>query len=418
MPERREERSEEVREILGREPTWPLRWGSGLILFLLMALLFFSWTVHYPEVAEGEMVLSGDPPPVRAIDPRSGELGKIWKEHGERVQEGERLLFIGTKEAWEDLKQMERLVDELRKGLEQGGNTPSLPRMELNETEALEAPYERVEQALLDLQEAELRGPEGIQGLKSRIRLSRELLQTRKLRRELAARVLEREREAHEKDRALTERGAMARSELRQAEQELLQRKGTLEELRVGELQEELRLNELRAERERRIENAEEELRREKKELRSALNALERRIELEKSSRSVRAPVDGRVSHLRALHPGMRLEAGSSVLAVIPPDAKRIARVTIPTEGAAGVKKGKEVRLLLDEYPEEEFGSLKGKVSGRSELPSDGELQVQVELTKGLKTSHGERIRPEARLTGKAEIVTHKEPLLHRIFAP
>ncbi len=40
-------RSEEVQEILTRVPHWMIRWGSVVVLFILLSLLFVSWMVYF-----------------------------------------------------------------------------------------------------------------------------------------------------------------------------------------------------------------------------------------------------------------------------------------------------------------------------------------------------------------------------------
>ncbi len=52
--------SEEVQEVLGKVPSWIVRWGISLILAIIVILLVGSYFVEYPNSIQLEMTLVND----------------------------------------------------------------------------------------------------------------------------------------------------------------------------------------------------------------------------------------------------------------------------------------------------------------------------------------------------------------------
>lgn len=417
MPEA--ERSEEVEEILGRTPSWPLRWGSGIILFLLIALFTSFWWVHYPETVEGRAVLVRDKVPVKGHAPLSGNVGRLFVGDGQRVEKGEELLFVGEEGKRKSALRMERFAVKGKGRLEKG-RPPALPAAPEPVDEGVDEAWERLrrrsaaykdiferlkeggEKGLFRLRLRELKG--SLRSLEEQERILREDLA-------LSEKKLRKKRELHA-ERAVAER------ELWSAEADRLQRKAALERVVEERAQRKSRILQMKRDRERRRNEREEERRKAEHELELAIEGFLRRLREWKAERTIKAPKDGRLYMIRGLGQGDRVEGDEPLLAVVPEDGKFIARVELPVEKAAGVEKGDRVRLSLDDHPEEEVGVLRGEVRKRSPFPVDEKVPLQVELREGLHTTHGEELPPQERFSGTAELVVRERRLFYRILAP
>lgn len=69
-----EERSEEVRELMGPVPGWTLRWGIALVGVLFALLLGGAWWFRYPDTLQAPCTLSPLRPPVAVVAPASGTV--------------------------------------------------------------------------------------------------------------------------------------------------------------------------------------------------------------------------------------------------------------------------------------------------------------------------------------------------------
>ena len=67
-------RSEEVQEILTRVPNWMIRWGSVVILLILLSLFFVSWVVKYPDVITTQIIITTNIPPEKLVAKVSGKI--------------------------------------------------------------------------------------------------------------------------------------------------------------------------------------------------------------------------------------------------------------------------------------------------------------------------------------------------------
>lgn len=70
-------KSEEFQEVLGRVPSWILRYGIILIGILFLMLLGGSAIFKYPETVTATMTLTGTNPPAALIAKESGKLKEI-----------------------------------------------------------------------------------------------------------------------------------------------------------------------------------------------------------------------------------------------------------------------------------------------------------------------------------------------------
>jgi len=94
-----------------------------------------------------------------------------------------------------------------------------------------------------------------------------------------------------------------------------------------------------------------------------------------------------------------------------------LARIKAPIQNSGKIKPNQDVNIKLFNYPETEYGMLKGKVKTMSAIPNDeGFYLVQVSLESPLTTSYNIEIPFKNEMTGTAEIVAEDLRLLERFF--
>ena len=88
----------------------------------------------------------------------------------------------------------------------------------------------------------------------------------------------------------------------------------------------------------------------------------------------------------------------------------------LPALGLGQVKKGQEVKVRLENYPDREFGYLTGKVGNVANIPDgNGLYQVDILFSNGLKTSEKTLLPTNCQMIGTAEIVVADKRLIDKI---
>ena len=75
--------------------------------------------------------------------------------------------------------------------------------------------------------------------------------------------------------------------------------------------------------------------------------------------------------------------------------------------------------IRLNNYPDQEFGYVKGIIRSISPVPTaEDNYVVDIDLPKGLKTNYGKELPLTREMKGSAEIITEDMKLIERLLAP
>jgi hypothetical protein len=131
-----------------------------------------------------------------------------------------------------------------------------------------------------------------------------------------------------------------------------------------------------------------------------------------------RSNLDGNVSFLNIWHKSQNINQGDIVFTVIPKNYQNyVARLKTPIQNSGKIKKGQPVNLKLNNYPDQEYGVLKGKVNNISLIPDqEGFYNIEVDLPKKLTTTYDKTLEFKQEMTGIAEIITEDLRLIERFF--
>jgi hypothetical protein len=133
---------------------------------------------------------------------------------------------------------------------------------------------------------------------------------------------------------------------------------------------------------------------------------------------TLKSSVSGVVTFLQVWNENQTINVGDNVFSIIP-DAKNsfVGKVKAPALNSGKIKVGQRVNIRLANYPDREFGVLKGEIKNISLVPDkDGNLLLDVALPNGLKTSYNKQIIFQQEMKGSAEIVTEDLRLIERIL--
>jgi membrane fusion protein len=147
-------------------------------------------------------------------------------------------------------------------------------------------------------------------------------------------------------------------------------------------------------------------------------------------TQTVLSPIAGRVAAL-PVSVGQATAAGATVAVVIPAGAKLEAELLAPSRAAGFIHPGQEVHLMLQAFPYQRFGTVKGRIStisrtvlGPTEINIPGlridepVFRVRVALPREEVQAYGEAIPLQPGMLLSADIVFDRRSLVRWLFDP
>ncbi len=134
----------------------------------------------------------------------------------------------------------------------------------------------------------------------------------------------------------------------------------------------------------------------------------------------IKSNTDGRVLFTKNLIENSFAEPSSELMLIEPVTIGRnINAETLVTSSDFGKLEEKQIAIIvLDGFPENEFGFLTGKVNKVYQVPNqNGQYTVEMSLGPELKTSRNFLIPFRPNLKGSVEIIVEKKSLIKRIFS-
>ncbi len=109
--------SKEIHEIMGRIPVWIVRWGTWLLLFLLLILLIISCLIKYPETITAPISISES---IREDVPPTGIMNVSGKGYG-KIKEGQQVRVKLKGYPISEYGILKGTISEMSPDLERGG---------------------------------------------------------------------------------------------------------------------------------------------------------------------------------------------------------------------------------------------------------------------------------------------------------
>ena len=409
-------RSEEVQEILTRMPHWMIRWGNVLILLLLFLALLISWFVKYPDVITTEIVITTQTPPEKLIARTSGRIEAILVDDKVNVNKNTPLAVIENAANYKDVFLLKSIVDtiNLDKNL---FPFHLLKSTQLGEVENFFALFQKeyiTDELNSKLQPYKVKNnAQSYESLQMNERLTLLLSQKDITQSELLL-----QKNDLERYESLFKKGIIAAQEIERQRLLYLQAEKNYKSLLSSISQMKSSLNELnRNTKETKINETKETVTLERNVFQSFYE-LKKAIKNWELSYVLRSSIEGKVTFLQIWTENQTVSAGDNVFAIIPYNEKDyIGKLKAPAQNSGKIKVGQDVNIRLVNFPDREFGMLKGKVSTIYLTPDkEGNLLIDISFPEGLETSYKKQITFQQEMSGSAEIVTEDLRLIERLL--
>ncbi|WP_396169111.1 HlyD family secretion protein [Flavobacterium sp.] len=409
-------RSEEVQEILTRVPHWIIRWGSVVVLTILVMLLLVSWIVKYPDIVGSDIVITTNTPPQKLVAKTSGKIEAILINDKSNVSKNTPLAVIESTANFKDVFLLKSITDTI--DIEKS-NFPfeKLQSAQLGDIENSFSVFQKEYSAdELNRKLQPFKVDDNAHSLET-IQLSErlKLLESQKIinQNELELNILDLERY-----QTLFNKGIIASQELEKHKLNYLATEKSYKNLLSSISSLKSSLNELnRATQTTKINENKENVNLERNVI-QAFYQLKKIIKDWELNYVFRSAIDGKVSFLQIWTENQTINTGDNVFAIIPNSENGfIGKAKAKAQNSGKIKIGQNVNIRLENYPDREFGVIKGIVKAISLTPDkDGNLLVDISLPNGLKTSYKKQIAFRQEMSGTADIVTKDSRLIERFL--
>lgn len=408
--------SEEVRDVLSDPPKTILRWGNTILLGFVFILFLLSWFIKYPDIIATQIIITSNIPPEKLVAKVSGKIEVILVNDKTTISKNTPLAVIENSANFKDVFLLKSIVDTINIDKNKFP-FDKLKSTQLGEIESFFAMFQK--ESIADDLNAKLQ-PYQVEGtaqsyeaiqLKERLNL----LESQKSNNQSELILQKSDLDRYE---GLFKKGIIAEEELEKHKLTYLQVERSYKGLLSNISQLKSSLNELHK------NSKTTQINKSKEDINLQRNVIQAFYQLKKVIKDwelnyvLRSSIKGKVSFLQLWAANQTVNAGDNVFAIIPTNEKGyIGKVKAPAQNSGKIKIGQMVNIRLANYPDREFGIIKGIISAISLTPDiDGNLLINVTLPKSLETSYKKQIVFRQEMSGTADIVTEDLRLIERLL--
>jgi multidrug efflux pump subunit AcrA (membrane-fusion protein) len=409
-------RSEEVQEILTRVPHWLIRWGSVVVLCILLMLFFVSWLVKYPDIVSTQIVITTNLPPQKLVAKTSGKIEAILVKDKEVITKNTPLAVIENTANYKDVFLLKSIADSFKID-KSSFPFEKLNALRLGDIESSFAVFQKeyiADELNKELQPYKVDGTaQSYEAIQLKERLG--LLESQK---GINLSELELQKNDLERYETLYKKGIIATQELEKQRLQYLQAQKNYKSLLSTISQLKSSLNELnRSSKTTKINENKENINLERNVI-QAFYGLKKAIKEWELNYVLRSSIDGKVSYLQLWAENQTVNSGDAVFAIIPTlKSGFIGKAKALAQNSGKIKIGQKVNIRLANYPDREFGIVEGTIKAISLTPDkDGNILIDISLANGLKTSYKKEIAFQQEMTGSGDIITQDLRLIERFL--
>lgn len=409
-------RSEEVQDILTKVPNWMIRWGTVLIFGIIILLLFTSWFVRYPDVVSSEIIITTNIPPEKLTAKVNGKIQAILVKDKEAVKANTPLAVIENSANFKDVFLLKSTIASI-----------DLNKDDFPFDKFLNAQFGDIESSFAIFHKQYIANklnnklkPFSIETNAQNLEKSqlKERLQLLLSQQSITITELDIQKNDLNRQESLYKKGILSAQEIEKHRLVYLQAEKNYKNLLNSISQTKSALNELNRNNKSTIVNENKE------NTNLETNVLQSYFQLKKAIKDWELNYvfintnDGIVSFLQIWSVNQNITAGENMFAIIPTKKNGfVGKLKAAALNSGKLKENQRVNIRLANYPDREFGILKGKVERISLTPDkDGNLLIDIKLPYGLVTSYEKKIQFQQEMRGTADIITDDLRLLERIF--
>jgi len=413
-------RSEEFQEVLGSVPPWILRWGITILAIVVVILLIGSAIIKYPDVISAQITLTGSTPPATLVAHASGKIKELYVKDNQEVKAGEYLAVIDNPANTSDILYLKTYLSKFQISNSQlsiFNSQFSLGSLQQLYTSFYTTLFEYTEYQRL------LYYPQKKKMTLERIAQYEKQYQTVLNQQRITEDQFLIVQKQYSRDSVLHIRGVIADQDLETTKNTFLQSLASRENMRTSLQNMQIQIGQLKESLLDTEEQGTEKLNSLQTQLQSLVSQLKTGIEDWELNYVLQSPIEGKITFTSYWVENQNVTAGGTVFTIIPNGTiPMIGKALLPVARSGKVKQGQKVNIRLQNFPENEYGILRGTVQHISLVPiqnSDAAYySVEIELTNGLITTYKKELPYLSNMQGQADIITEDISFLERLVLP
>ncbi len=410
--------SEEVRDVLSDPPKSILKWGNTIVLGFVLVLLFLSWYVKYPDIVVSPITITTNIPPEKLVAKVTGKIEKILVADKTIVAENTPLSIIQNSANYLDVFLLKSIIDTIRID----NNKCVFPFEILKDRQ-----FGEVESAYASFYTAYITYNLNNNLQPFRVESNAQNAESNQLKERLT--ILQQQKSINENElklqknelnryQVLFTKGVISEQDFETRKLNYYQAEKNYKNLltSISQLKSSL-IDNTRNSKGTTINGTKEAINLKSNKMQSFYQ-LKKVIKDWEFNYVLKSSFAGKITFLQIWNQGQNISSGDNVFSVIPSSGKGyIGKVKALAQNSGKIKIGQTVNIKLFNFPDREFGMLIGKVKNISLTPDNqGNLLIDIALSKKLETSYHKIIPFQQEMTGSAEIITDDLRLIERLL--
>ena len=368
-------RSEEVQEILGEVPAWILRRGITLTAIIVVVILLGSAFFKYPDVITSSVVLTSTNPAISIVAKSSGRIQHLYINDNQYIDKGSYLAVIENSAKPHDVLYLKKYLLSINsldtinllpnKGLEVGNLQALYSSFYLTLSEYIR--FKREQYYFLKIK--------WVQEKIEQYKVSYQDILRQKI---LVEEQFEIGQKQYRRDSTLFVQKLLSEENLENSYNNYLQRKlslenicATLNNMQLQTLQMCESLSDMEFQYSEKKNNLETQVN-------NYITQLITEIQNWELSYVIIAPISGQITFTQYWSINQNIASGEPIFNIVPEEKGLLmGKALLPAERSGKVKIGQTVNVSFDNFPNNEFGIVKGVIKNISLVPSEIEKKKE-----------------------------------------
>jgi hypothetical protein len=403
------DRESNIEDIVGNVPSRYILYTSASLLIVLIIGLILSHFIKYPEIISAPVLLKSDDAPIKIVARQPSFVDSLLIQDESNVTKGDILLTFHTEASFHDILLLRSSLQSNPKSLidihvlnvgefaEQAVKYFNLVSEENFEIEIglLENRKERLTNEKKSLQRRILIQEQNLDLIKQKNKIVyNDYQRTEKLQRDRVLAIVDLET----KQKVSID----SKLEMLRAEEALLNSNSNLEVLNTSTKEIKMEIENARILRENSIQET--------------YNSLISNLLKWEDVFILRSPKNGKVVFSKDWESGMFINSYEQIFWVEPDVDDLHGKIKVNQYNSSKIKIGQDVLAMLDNFPYEEYGMVKGKVESITKLPIDDSYIIEINFPNGMVTEYGYVLDLHSEAIGSVSIITENQSLLSKFF--
>ncbi|MCD8179464.1 MAG: HlyD family secretion protein [Tannerellaceae bacterium] len=413
-------RSEEFQEILGSVPPWISRRGITLIGAIVVIILTGSAIFKYPDTITTTMTLTRTTPPVALIAKTNGKLQKLYVADKQTVEINDYIALIENPGRPEDIRLLKQYIETYNPE-----RTSELPPKDLN-LGNLQSLFSSFYITLSNYQEFNRLQyfSKKIESVKERVIEYETYYNNLTHQQTIIQEQLSLAESQYQRDLQLSQKGVLSAEELEISRSQYLQSALSLENIRSTLQNTQMQITQIKEnllDTEYQYEDRKNDL---ETQIKTYIAQLITEIQSWEQTFVFISPVNGEVTFTTHWAENQNVSAGETVFNIIPSEqGDLIGKAMMPMERSGKVKAGQKVNIRFFNFPDNEYGIVRGTVRNISLAPIKSteeqyNYMVEIDLPEGLTTTYNKELPYHPEMLAQADIITDDLSVLERLILP